>query len=71
MRYEIRHPPVEKEEKEIHTMWMIAVVLGILWLAGLVSGFAMGNIMHILFVIALLISISWLIKWRRSGLKPE
>lgn len=52
-------------------MWMIAVVLGILWLAGLVSGFAMGNIMHILFVIALLISISWLIKWRRSGLNPE
>ena len=52
-------------------MWMIALVLGILWLVGLVSGFAVGKIVHILFIISLLVSISWFVAWRKSVLNPE
>ena len=33
-------------------LWMIAVVLVILWLLGLVSGYTMGLFIHILFIAA-------------------
>ena len=33
-------------------LWTIAVVLVILWLLGLVSGYTMGSFIHILFVAA-------------------
>ena len=35
-------------------LWTIAVVLVILWLLGLVSGYTMGNFIHILLVIAII-----------------
>jgi hypothetical protein len=36
-------------------LWTIAVVLVILWLLGLVSGYTMGNFIHILLVIAIIV----------------
>ena len=36
-------------------LWTIAVVLVILWLLGLVSGYTMGNFIHILLVVAVII----------------
>ncbi len=35
-------------------LWTIAVVLIILWMLGLVSGYTMGNFIHILLVIAII-----------------
>ncbi len=36
-------------------LWTIAVILVILWLLGLVSGYTLGNFIHILLVIAIIV----------------
>ncbi len=46
-------------------LWTIAVVLVILWLLGLVSGYTMGNFIHILLVIAIVIVLVRVIQGRR------
>lgn len=46
-------------------LWMIAVILIILWLLGLVSGYTMGNFIHILLVIAIVIVLVRVIQGRR------
>ena len=48
-------------------LWTIAVVLVVLWLLGLVSGYTMGNFIHILLVIAIIIVLVRVIQGRRSG----
>ncbi len=46
-------------------LWMIAVVLIILWLLGLVSGYTMGNFIHILLVIAIIVVLVRIIQGRK------
>jgi hypothetical protein len=46
-------------------LWTIAVVLIILWLLGLVSGYTMGNFVHILLVIAIIVVLVRVIQGRR------
>jgi hypothetical protein len=46
-------------------LWTIAVVLVILWLLGLVSGYTMGNFIHILLVIAIIVVLINVIGGRR------
>ena len=46
-------------------LWTIAVVLIILWLLGLVSGYTMGNFIHILLVIAIIVVLVRVIQGRR------
>jgi hypothetical protein len=46
-------------------LWTIAVVLIILWLLGLISGYTMGYFIHILLVIAIIIVIVDFIQRRR------
>ena len=46
-------------------LWTIAVVLVILWLLGLVSGYTMGNFIHILLVIAIIVVLIRVIQGRR------
>ena len=48
-------------------LWTIAVILIILWLLGLVSGYAMGNFIHILLVIAIIVVVIGVIQGRRPG----
>ena len=36
-------------------LWTIAVVLVIFWLLGLVTGYTMGNFIHVLLVIAIIV----------------
>ncbi|MGI9115627.1 MAG: lmo0937 family membrane protein [Chthoniobacterales bacterium] len=47
-------------------LWTIFVILLVLWLLGLVSGYALGGFIHILLVIAVVILIINLIGGRRS-----
>lgn len=47
-------------------LWTIAVVMVILWLLGLVSGYTMGNFIHILLVVAIVMILIRVI----SGRKP-
>ncbi len=49
-------------------LYTIAVVLIILWLLGLVSGYALGGFIHILLVIAIIMILLNLISGRRRVL---
>jgi len=46
-------------------LWTIAVILIVLWLLGLVSGYTMGNFIHILLVIAIVVVLIRVIQGRR------
>jgi hypothetical protein len=46
-------------------LWTIGVVFVILWLLGLVSGYTMGGVIHILLVIALVVVLVQIIQGRR------
>jgi hypothetical protein len=46
-------------------LWTIAWVLIVLWLLGLLSGYTMGNFIHILLVLAIIIVLIRVIQGRR------
>lgn len=46
-------------------LWTIFVILLVLWLLGLVSGYTLGGFIHILLVIAVVVLILRLISGRR------
>ena len=46
-------------------LWTIAVVLIIMWLLGLVTGYTMGNFIHILLVIAIIVVLVRVIQGRK------
>jgi hypothetical protein len=46
-------------------LWTIALVLLVLWLLGLMSGYALGGFIHVLLVIALVIVVLRIIQGRR------
>jgi len=47
-------------------LYTIAIVLIVLWLLGLVSGYAMGGFIHILLVVAIVMVLVNLISGRKS-----
>ena len=47
-------------------LWTILVILLVLWLLGLVSGYKVGGFIHILLVVALVIFLINLITGRRT-----
>ena len=46
-------------------LWTICVILLVLWLLGLVSGYTMGGVIHVLLVIAVIVVVVRLIQGRR------
>jgi hypothetical protein len=46
-------------------LWTLAFILIVMWLLGLLSGYTMGNFIHILLVIAIIIILVRVIQWRR------
>ena len=46
-------------------LWTICVILFVLWLLGLVSGYTMGGVVHVLLVIAIIVLVVQLIQGRR------
>jgi Family of unknown function (DUF5670) len=53
--------------KGIHMLYTIAVVLLVLWLLGLVSGYAIGGLIHILLVVAVVMVLLRIIQGRRAA----
>lgn len=47
-------------------LYTIALVLLVLWLLGLVSGYTLGNFIYILLVIALVLFVAGLLSGRRT-----
>jgi len=48
-------------------LYTIAVVLLVLWLPGLVSGYAIGGLIHILLVVAVVMVLLRIIQGRRAA----
>ncbi len=46
-------------------LWTICVILLILWLLGLLTGYAMGGVIHVLLVIAIIVVLILVIQGRR------
>jgi len=61
MAHVLQTPPC----KGCHMLYTIAVILLILWLLGLVSGYTIGAFIHILLVIALVLVVAGLVSGRR------
>ena len=51
--------------KESNMLWTICVILLVLWLLGLVSGYTMGGVIHILLVIAIIVVLVRVIQGRK------
>ena len=51
--------------KESNMLWTILVILLVLWLLGLLTGYTMGGVIHILLVIAVIVLVVQLIQGRR------
>ena len=48
-------------------LWTIAVILAILWLAGLVSSYTLGGLIHLLLVLAVVVVVVGLLQGRRAA----
>ena len=46
-------------------LWTICVILLVLWLLGLFSGYTMGGVIHVLLVIAIVVVVVQVIQGRR------
>jgi hypothetical protein len=46
-------------------LWTIAVILGVLWLLGLVTSYTMGGFLHLLLVLAIIVVLINVIQGRR------
>lgn len=53
-------------KKEAHMLWTIAVILIVLWLLGLITGYTLGYFIHILLVIAVIVLIVGFIQRQRE-----
>jgi uncharacterized membrane protein YtjA (UPF0391 family) len=51
--------------KEASMLWTIFVILLILWLLGLISGYTMGGVIHILLVVAIVVILIQIFQGRR------
>jgi len=47
-------------------LWTIFVIFLVLWLLGLVSGYTMGGVIHILLVVAIIVLVIQLIQGRKT-----
>jgi hypothetical protein len=46
-------------------LWTIVIILLVLWLLGLVSGYTIGGLLHILLVVAIIVVLIRVIQGRR------
>ena len=46
-------------------LWTIAIILGVLWLLGMVTSYTLGGFIHVLLVIAVIVVVVRLIQGRK------
>jgi Family of unknown function (DUF5670) len=56
----------DAQKEKANMLWTILVILLVLWLLGLVSGYTVGGFIHILLVVALVIFVINLLTGRRT-----
>ena len=50
---------------EVHMLWTIFVILLVMWLLGLISGYTVGGLLHILLVVAVIVIVIQLLQGRK------
>lgn len=55
----------QSHERKTSMLWTIFVILVILWLLGMISGYVIGGFIHILLVIAIVVVLIRIIQGRR------
>jgi O-antigen/teichoic acid export membrane protein len=55
-----------RHRKESNMLWTIFVILLILWLAGLMTGYTLGGVIHALLVIAIVVLLIQFIQRRKQ-----
>src|SRR5262245_59341798 len=65
-RFERACPVLLRKVEEARMLFTIAVILLVLWLLGLVSGYTLGNFIYVLLVIALVLFVVGLVSGRRT-----
>jgi hypothetical protein len=61
-----RRPPLTQSNERKNMLYTIALILIVLWLLGLVSGYAIGGFIHVLLVIAVIMILVNLISGRKA-----
>ena len=61
-----RHALCSIHRQEGKMLFTIAVILLVLWLLGIVSGYTLGNFIYVLLVIALVLFVVGLVSGRRT-----
>lgn len=46
-------------------LWTIVIILLVMWLLGLVSGYTLGGVLHVLLIVAVIVVIVNLVRGRR------
>jgi len=60
-------PAIEEEKREKNMLWTIIIILLVLWALGFgFAGAAVGNLIHILLVIAVIVLVIQLVTGRRA-----
>ena len=62
----VMNAPIQNKKGEVSMLYTIAVILVLLWLAGLLTSYTMGGLIHVLLVIAIVVILFRVI----SGRKP-
>jgi hypothetical protein len=57
---------LSQTDEEAEMLFTIAVILLVLWLLGLVSGYTLGNFIYVLLVIALVLFVVGIVSGRRT-----
>jgi uncharacterized protein DUF5670 len=58
-------PHYQQVGKEENMLWTIFIILLVLWLLGMVSGYTIGGFIHILLIIAIVVVLIRVIQGRR------
>ena len=66
--FQVTKKKTQAEKGDGFMLWTIFVILLIMWLLGLVSGYAMGGFVHILLVLAVVALVFQLLTGRRAAL---
>jgi hypothetical protein len=63
--FEVGTPCAQQTSRRETMLFTIAVILLVLWLLGLVSGYTLGNFIYVLLVLALVLFVLGLVSGRR------
>ena len=56
---------LNRGQREANMLWTIAVILGVMWLLGMISSYTFGGFLHLLLLLAIAVVLINIIQGRR------